>query len=121
MDSQRPLYVHLLTWKAVRSKEFSPIGDESRLERERRRKEADSLCGILEYTTRLPFDALLEHSGSGFQPVRDQGTEETSRRIGRGPWRRLRVIRGGEMRRPWWDRRRRSGHGKCAVVLVEAL
>lgn len=31
VDSQRPLYVHLLTWKTVRSKRFSPIGDESRL------------------------------------------------------------------------------------------
>lgn len=125
VDSQRPLYVHLLTWKAVRDERISPIGDESRLregETAERSRLEDSLCRILEDSARLPFDALLEHSGSGFRPVRDEGAEEKGRRIGRRSLRRrLRVRCSGEMRGPRWDWRRWSGHAKSPVMLVEAL
>ncbi len=123
VNSQRPLYVHLLTRQAVRSKGSVQSADESQLRGEdgRRSRLEDSLCRILEDTTRLPFDALLEHSRSGFRPVCDERTEETSRRIGRGPWQRLRVGCGGEMRRPRWDRRRWSGHLASPVKLLEAL
>ena len=41
VDSQRPLYVHLLTWKAVRNERISPIGLERHLRGRETEEEAD--------------------------------------------------------------------------------